>query len=143
MSGARQAASYAEHSNCRLFRRDPRIFFMGRIHEEGVESQIVAAGLQYLHSGFDVLHFGYLAEGKRWEAKQDYYHRITSLAVQEAPLNTHLWLQMGIADITTRKNVRAALECFEQAVRIDPECFDAWRSIGVVHKAQRSYAPAI
>jgi hypothetical protein len=33
---------------------------------------------------------GYLAEGKRWEAKQDYYHRITSLAVQEAPFNTHL-----------------------------------------------------
>jgi hypothetical protein len=42
---ARQAASYAEHSNCRLFRRDPRIFFTGRIHER-VEPQIVAAGLQ-------------------------------------------------------------------------------------------------
>jgi hypothetical protein len=23
-----------------------------------------------------VLHFGYLAEGERWEAKQDSYHRI-------------------------------------------------------------------
>jgi hypothetical protein len=58
---------------------------------------------------------------ERWEAKQDSYHRITSLAVQEAPLNTHLWLQMGIAEITARKNVLAALECFEQAVRIDPK----------------------
>jgi hypothetical protein len=86
---ARQAASYTEHSNCRLFRRDPRIFFTGRIHE-GVEQQILAAGLRYRHSGFNVLHFGYLAEGERWEAKQDYYHRITKLAVQEAPLNTHL-----------------------------------------------------
>jgi hypothetical protein len=31
--------------------------------------------------------FGYLAEGECWEAKQDSYHWITSLAVQEAPLN--------------------------------------------------------
>lgn len=30
-------------------------------------------------------HFGYLAEGECWDAKQDSYHRITSLAVQEAP----------------------------------------------------------
>jgi glycosyltransferase involved in cell wall biosynthesis len=77
----------------------------------------------------------------RWEARQD-YHRITSLAVQEAPLNTHLWLQMGISEITARKNVRAALECFEHAVRIDSECFDAWRSASST-KAQRSYVSAI
>jgi hypothetical protein len=57
-----RAASYAEHSNCRLFRRDPRIFFTDRIHE-GVEQQILAAGLRYRHSGFNVLHFGYLTEG--------------------------------------------------------------------------------
>lgn len=85
---ARQAASYAEHSNCRLFRRDPRIFFTGRIHE-GVEQQILAAGLRYRHSGFNVLHFGYLAEGERWEAKQDYYHRITNRAgssLEHAPV---------------------------------------------------------
>jgi hypothetical protein len=36
--------------------------FTGRIHE-GVEQQILAAGLRYRHSGFNVLHFGYLAEG--------------------------------------------------------------------------------
>jgi hypothetical protein len=28
-------------------------------------------------------------------------------------------------------------------VRIDPKCYDAWRSIGLIHKAQRSYVPAI
>jgi tetratricopeptide (TPR) repeat protein len=50
---------------------------------------------------------------------------------------------MDIAEITARKNIQAALECFEQAVRIDPKCYDAWRSIGLIHKAQRSYVPAI
>jgi hypothetical protein len=50
---------------------------------------------------------------------------------------------MGIAEITARKNVQAALECFEQAVKIDPKCYDAWRPIGLIHKAQRSYVPAI
>jgi hypothetical protein len=28
-------------------------------------------------------------------------------------------------------------------VKIDPKCYDAWRSIGLIHKAQRSYVPAI
>jgi hypothetical protein len=27
-------------------------------------------------------------------------------------------------------------------VRIDLKCYDAWRSIGLIHKAQRSYVPA-
>jgi hypothetical protein len=107
----------------------------GDIHE-AVEQQILAAGTGIWVSTFS--HFGYLAEGERWKAKQNSYHRITSLAVQEAPLNTHLWLQMDIAEKTARKNVQAALECFEQAVMIDPEFYDAWRSIGLIQKAERS-----
>jgi hypothetical protein len=62
MSGLGRPRPTPSNSNCHLFRRDPRIFFTGRIHE-GVEQQILAAGLRYRHSGFNILHFGYLADG--------------------------------------------------------------------------------
>jgi tetratricopeptide (TPR) repeat protein len=137
------ATSYAEHSNCRIFRRDPRVFFTGRIHE-GVESQILAAGLKYQSSGLDILHFGYLAkEEDSWVEKQNRYYRITKLALEEAPENTHLLLQMGMSELHVRKDPDAALQHFEQATKIDPHCYDAWRSIGVIHKARRAYVPAI
>jgi hypothetical protein len=136
------ATSYAEHSNCRLFRRDPRVFFTGRIHE-GVESQILAAGMKYQSSGLDILHFGYLAEDDSWAAKQHHYYRITKLAIEEVPGNTHLLLQMGLSELHARKDPDAALRHFEQATKIDPLCYDAWRSIGVIHKARRAYVPAI
>jgi Glycosyl transferase family 2 len=137
------AKSYAEHSVCRLFRRNPRVFFTGRIHE-GVESQILAAGLKYRSSELDILHFGYLAKGEEsWAAKQDRYYRITKLAIEEDPRNTHLLLQMGLSEIHSRKDPDAALRHFDQAVKIDPLCYDAWRSIGIIHKARRAYVPAI
>jgi glycosyltransferase involved in cell wall biosynthesis len=114
---AKGALSHAEHRNCRLFRRHLQIFFTGRIHE-GVESQILAAGLKYRDSNIDVLHFGYLAEESRFAAKQDYYYAITKQAIEEAPNNPHLWLQMGMSEIRARKDVETALECFEMALSL-------------------------
>jgi tetratricopeptide (TPR) repeat protein len=139
---AKGALSHAEHSNCRLFRRHPQIYFTGRIHE-GVESQILAAGFEYRDSDINVLHFGYLAEESRFAAKQEYYYTITKLAVEEAPNNPHLWLQMGMSEIRARRDVERALECFEMALKLDPGCHDARVLIGVVHKGKRRYEPAI
>lgn len=139
---AKGALSHAEHKNCRLFRRHPKIYFTGRIHE-GVESQILAAGLEYHDSGIDVLHFGYLAEESRFAEKQDYYYAVTKQAVEEAPNNPHLWLQMGMSEIKSRRDVERAIECFEIALKLDPNCHDARVLIGVVHKGKKRYALAI
>jgi tetratricopeptide (TPR) repeat protein len=84
-----------------------------------------------------------LAEDDSWAAKQDYYYRITKLAIEEASGNTHLLLQMGMSELHARKDPDAALRHFEQATKIDPFRYDAWRSIGIIHKARRAYVPAI
>lgn len=139
---AKGALSHAEHSNCRLFRRNLRIYFTGRIHE-GVEAQILAAGLEYRDSGIDVLHFGYLAEESKFAEKQEYYYGITKQAVEETPNNTHLWLQMGMSEIRTRRDLERATECFEMALKLDPSCHDARVLIGIVHKGKRRYQHAI
>jgi glycosyltransferase involved in cell wall biosynthesis len=139
---AKGALSHAEHKNCRLFRRHPNIYFTGRIHE-GVESQILAAGLEYRDSGVDVLHFGYLADESRFAEKQDYYYAITKRAIEEAPNNPHLWLQMGMSEIKVRENVERAVECFEMALKLDQSCHDARVLMGVVHKGKKRYGLAI
>lgn len=139
---AKGALSHAEHKNCRLFRRHPKIYFAGRIHE-GVESQILAAGLEYRDSSIDILHFGYLAEESSFAEKQDYYYAITKQALEEAPNNTHLWLQMGMSEIRARKDVERAVECFEMALKLDPSCHDARVLLGVVHKGKKRYGLAI
>ncbi|MGE6577808.1 glycosyltransferase [Paenibacillus xylanexedens] len=47
---------------CRLFRNDPRIAFQGRIHEEIASSMMALAPQGVLHSGLEVIHYGYLEQ---------------------------------------------------------------------------------
>ncbi|WP_342571333.1 glycosyltransferase family 2 protein [Paenibacillus sp. FSL R5-0749] len=47
---------------CRLFRNDSRIAFQGRIHEEIASSIIALAPQGVLHSGLEVMHYGYLEQ---------------------------------------------------------------------------------
>ncbi|MEK4371846.1 glycosyltransferase family 2 protein [Paenibacillus sp. FSL R5-0473] len=47
---------------CRLFRNDPRIAFQGRIHEEIASSIMSLAPQGVLHSGLEVIHYGYLEQ---------------------------------------------------------------------------------
>ncbi|OME90483.1 hypothetical protein BK124_29665 [Paenibacillus amylolyticus] len=47
---------------CRLFRNDPRIAFQGRIHEEIASSIMALASQGVLHSGLEVIHYGYLEQ---------------------------------------------------------------------------------
>ncbi|WP_181150891.1 glycosyltransferase family 2 protein [Paenibacillus sp. PCH8] len=47
---------------CRLFRNDPRIAFQGRIHEEVASSIMALAPQGVLHSGLEVIHYGYLEQ---------------------------------------------------------------------------------
>ncbi|WFA84449.1 glycosyltransferase family 2 protein [Paenibacillus amylolyticus] len=46
----------------RLFRNDPRIAFQGRIHEEIASSIMALAPQGVLHSGLEVIHYGYLEQ---------------------------------------------------------------------------------
>ncbi|OMF03112.1 hypothetical protein BK129_23510 [Paenibacillus amylolyticus] len=47
---------------CRLFRNDPRIAFQGRIHEEIASSIMALTPQGVLHSGLEVIHYGYLEQ---------------------------------------------------------------------------------
>src|SRR4051812_48876740 len=53
---AKDAPAYFVHENCRLFRRSPEIYFIGRVHEL-VEHSIKSAGLKLLASDVCIHHF--------------------------------------------------------------------------------------
>ena len=58
---AKTAPAYFVHENCRLFRRDPGIYFVGRVHEL-VEPRINALGRRLPMAPFFIHHFGQLAQ---------------------------------------------------------------------------------
>ena len=58
---AQAAPAYFVHENCRLFRRDPGIYFVGRVHEL-VEPRINALGRRLPMAPFYIHHFGHLAQ---------------------------------------------------------------------------------
>jgi glycosyltransferase involved in cell wall biosynthesis len=139
---AKGAPSYVEHHLCRLFRRHPAIYFSGRVHEE-VEQQISVSGLKLRTSELRILHFGHLADASSWGAKQEHYRKILRTAVEESPDITKLWMQLGIVEREGLQNSVAALECFENVVRLNPKDPDAWAMIGTIQKQNRRFDEAL
>jgi glycosyltransferase involved in cell wall biosynthesis len=139
---AKDAPSYVEHRLCRLFRRHPAIFFSGRVHEE-VERQIRSSGLTLCGSDLRILHFGNLADASHFGKKQEYYRRVLRTALEESPDMPHLWMQLGIVEREGLQNSAAALECFENAVRLNPKDADAWAMIGTIQRQERRFEEAV
>src|SRR5882762_3346361 len=77
---AKSAPAYFVHENCRLFRRTPEIYFVGRVHEL-VEHSIKTAGLKLLPSDICIHHFGQLAEEESRRKKGAAYRDLLRLKV--------------------------------------------------------------
>jgi glycosyltransferase involved in cell wall biosynthesis len=139
---AKDAPCYVEHRLCRLFRRHPAIFFSGRVHEQ-VEPQIPSSGLRLCRSELRILHFGQLADVSYFGKKQEYYRKVLRTALEESPHMQHLWIQLGIVEREGLKNSAAALECFENAVRLNPGDADAWAMIGTIQREEQRFEEAV
>jgi len=81
---ASQAPAYFVHENCRLFRRDPGIYFVGRVHEL-VEPRIHASKLPMPIAPFCIHHFGQLVKEEARSSKAARYRDLLRLKVQELP----------------------------------------------------------
>ncbi|WP_433972521.1 tetratricopeptide repeat-containing glycosyltransferase family 2 protein [Tunturiibacter lichenicola] len=139
---AKNAKSYAEHMLGRLFRREPRVKFSGRIHES-VELQILAAGYKCVDSNLRILHFGTLAGQESYRGKQAYYRKLLWMAVKETPHYPHLWVQLALEEAKYFENPDVALRCAEEAVTINANEYEAWSMIGAIHQGQKRYELAI
>ena len=124
---ATQAGSYHELKTIRLIRRDPRVYYCGRVHEL-LEYRLCQLGLSFPECGLIVHNFGYLKEQteESVRAKDAYYRRLSRLKIEEQPDNPFAWFDLGKLEYETFCNLEFALSCFQQAAQLCPPFVRAW-----------------
>src|ERR1700719_2436910 len=109
---ARHALSWAEHDLCRLFKRDPAIRYVGRVHEL-VEHAITSSGLRIAHSGLSILHFGQLASPEVHAQKAVLYRDLGRSKDEEEPRNALAWFELGGIELSQFNNQPTAMHCLQ------------------------------
>lgn len=139
---AKNARFYIDNSTCRLFRRDPQIFYSRRIHEIP-DPQIHALGMKILPSNPIIHHFGYLADTGSRQAKDHRYLELIELAVEEEPGDDWNWMQLGMAQVTLLKDLDAAMRSYRRAIELCVGNPDPWVCVANLHLQRREYREAI
>ena len=139
---AKNAPSYVAHENCRLFRRHPEIYFIGRIHEL-VEHQISALGLKLLTAPFLIHHFGQLVDQESREKKRLFYRDLLRATVEENPNDAVAWTELGLHEFECFNQPEEALRCFDRTLALRPNAPETWLFKGMVFLKQERYREAL
>jgi len=139
---ARKAPSYIEHENCRLFRKHPRIYFTGRVHEL-VEPQIRTLGLDLVVAPFLIHHFGQLVNEEAREKKRVFYLDLLRSKAEEKPDDPVAWTQLGLHKFECFNQPEEALICFERALALQPTAPETWLFKGMVFLKLERYQQAL
>ncbi len=129
---AQQAPAYFVHENCRLFRRDPEIYFIGRVHEL-VEPRINALGRRLPLAPFYIHHFGQLAQEEARSRKALAYRDLLRLKVHELSEDPLAWIQLGLQEYECSRDRSEPLRCFERALALQPKAASALLFKGMVY----------
>ena len=117
---AERARAYTDFELCRLFRRHPGIYYVGRVHEH-VEPQIQALGLTMARAHVVIHHFGHLASPRELRAKDEFYRELGRLKIQDTPADPQAWIELGLQEYEQFRNYPAGIECFKQALALNPK----------------------
>jgi glycosyltransferase involved in cell wall biosynthesis len=116
---AERARAYADFALCRLFRRHPGIYYVGRVHEH-VEPRIQALGLKLAPADFVIHHFGHLCSPAELRAKNEFYRKLGQLKVKDNPNDPEAWVELGLQEYEQFRNYSAGIECFKKALALKP-----------------------
>jgi tetratricopeptide (TPR) repeat protein len=139
---AKNAPSYIEHENCRLFRKHPGIYFSGRIHEL-VEPQIRTIGLKLTLAPFFIHHFGQMVDQQARETKRIFYLDMLRAKAEEHPDDPVAWTQLGLHEFECFNRPEEALRCFERALTLLPTAAETWLFTGMVFLSLERYQEAL
>jgi len=132
LPAAKAYPAYVDHENVRLFRRDRRIYFVGRVHES-VGSRIEENGLHLGRASFLIHHFGLAVDAETRARKNRFYRDLGKLKIAEMPGNAQAHLELGLVELDNLGNAEEALAHFESACRLNPRLGVAWFFAGVAH----------
>jgi tetratricopeptide (TPR) repeat protein len=142
LPAAQAYPAYVDHENVRLFRRDPQVFFVGRVHES-VGPSLEQAGLPLGPASFRIHHFGLAADPATRARKNLLYRELGRQKVQELPQNAQAHLELGLVELDNFGHLAEALSCFQRACRRNPRLGVAWFFAGVTHLRREEYREAL
>jgi glycosyltransferase involved in cell wall biosynthesis len=121
--------AYVDHENVRLFRADPQLYFVGRVHETvGLRVRETGGGLG--RADFLIHHFGLAVDRQTQNRKNLYYRELSLQKVQEMPRDAQAHLELGLVETS----VESALRCFEIACQLKPHFVQAWIFAGMMYR---------
>jgi tetratricopeptide (TPR) repeat protein len=121
---ARRFPAYVEHTNVRLFRRRPQIYFLGCIHES-VGPRIVEMCGVLGKADFLIHHFGLTVDAATRARKNYLYRELGQKKVREMPDDAQAHLELGLSEFDLH-NDEESLKCFVAACRLNPRLGIAW-----------------
>jgi tetratricopeptide (TPR) repeat protein len=117
--------AYLEHQNVRLFRRDPEVYFVHRVHES-VGPRILALGRPLGDAGFLIHHFGLAVQGDERRRKNELYRRMGEAKVRENPRNAQAHFELGLELFEHFGAAEEASKSFKRAAQLNPNLSVAW-----------------
>jgi glycosyltransferase involved in cell wall biosynthesis len=129
---ARDSAGYVDHENVRLFRRDPAIYFTGRVHET-VGWRILNAKRTIANSRLIVHHLGMLRPAEERARKLLFYRDLGRQKVKDMPHNSQAHFELSVSELENFGNIADALASIKQACILNPQFGVAWFFAGVCH----------
>lgn len=140
--GAAKYPAYVEHQNVRLFRRNPQISFVGRVHES-VGPRIEQLQLHIGRADFVIHHFG-LAAGQETQARKNrLYRELGQAKIREMPENAQAYLELGLVELDNFANLAEAHGLFARACELNRNFAVAWFFQGVALARLNQLAAAI
>ena len=121
--------AYVDHENVRLFRRDPEIYFVGRVHET-VGIRILETGGGLGRADFLIHHFGLAAGTETQDRKNRYYRELSLQKIQDLPQSAQAHFELGMVETS----VERALLCFGRACELKPDFAESWIFAGMMHR---------
>jgi tetratricopeptide (TPR) repeat protein len=139
LPSAAKYPAFVEHENIRLFRRDPDIYFVGRVHES-VGPRLQELRRTIVAANFCIHHFGLAADAETRARKNSLYRELGRQKIHEMPDNAQAFLELGIVELDNFRNLSEALALFQRACELNPRLGIAWFFAGVtLVKLERCY----
>ena len=129
---ARNCAGYIDHENVRLFRRDPEVYFSGRVHET-VGWRIINTARKLANSQLIVHHMGMLRSAEERAHKLVFYRELGRQKVREMPENSQAHFELGVSELENFGNLHDALAAIQRSCELNPQFGVAWFFAGVCH----------
>lgn len=139
---AREFPAYVAHGNVRLFRNDPDVYFVARVHES-VGPRILEIGRKVRQCDLIIHHFGSTADAETMARKNLFYRDLGRRKVLEMPGNAQAHFELGLLEFDNFHDYTAAAQCFARACDLNPRLAVAWLFLGLAHLRLRSYDEAL